>query len=61
MRRRWGAALVESIDLHAVPQDVPLVTVSLSLADATGKVLSRYEREVFLKAWRRQDAVFSGG
>jgi hypothetical protein len=34
------------------------VTVSLSLADATGKLLSRYEREVFLKAWRLQDALF---
>jgi hypothetical protein len=29
-----------------------VVTISLTLADATGKPLSRYEREVFLKAWR---------
>jgi hypothetical protein len=54
-----GTALVETIGSGAVPDEVSVVTVSLSLADATGKLLSRYEREVFLQAWRLQDALFS--
>jgi hypothetical protein len=52
------AVLVETIDLLAIPQDVPVVTISLTLTDAAGKPLSRYHREVFLKAWRLQDAVW---
>jgi hypothetical protein len=56
-----GAALVETIDSRAIADDVPVVTVSLTLADAAGRLLSRYEREVFLKAWRLQDALFPKG
>jgi hypothetical protein len=55
------AALLETIDLDAAVQDVPVASVSLTLTDATGKLLSRYQREVFLKAWRLQDALFPKG
>lgn len=55
---RLGAALVETIDLQAIAAGIPVLTISLTLADATGKLLSRYEREVFIEAWRRQEAVF---
>ena len=55
-----NAALVETVDLSAA-QDVAVITVLLTLSDATGKPLSRYEREVFLKAWRLQDALFTKG
>jgi hypothetical protein len=49
------AVLVETVDLGAVPQQVAAATVSLTLADAASKPLSRYRREVFLRAWRVQD------
>jgi beta-mannosidase len=52
------AALIETISLSATAPDVPVVTISLTLTDATGTLLSRYQREVFLKAWRLQDALF---
>ena len=56
-----GIALVETTDPGAIPNDVLVVTVSLTLTDATGKLLSRYEREVFLKAWRLQESLFPKG
>ena len=52
---------VPPIGLDAAVQDVPVVNVSLTLTDATGNLLSRYQREVFLKAWRLQDALFPKG
>jgi hypothetical protein len=52
------AALIETINLSDTVQDVPVVTISLALADAKSKLLSRYQREVFLNAWRLQDALF---
>jgi hypothetical protein len=55
------AVLVETIALPASAQDAAAVTISLALTDAGGKLLSRYQREVFLKAWRLQDAVFTKG
>ena len=49
---------IETIDLHPIPRDVRVMTISLMLADATGKPLSRYRREVFIEAWRLQEALF---
>ena len=49
------AALVEKVDLSAVPTDVDAAGISLTLSDAAGRTLARYRREVFLKAWRLQD------
>ncbi len=46
------AVLVETVDLSAIPQNVSVATISLTLTDAMGKPLSRYHREVFLKAWQ---------
>ena len=54
-------ALVETIGLQAVPEGASLIHISLTLADAKGNLLSRYEREVFLKAWRLQDELFRKG
>jgi hypothetical protein len=51
------AVLVETIALPASAQGAAVVTISLAFTDAGGRLLSRYQREVFLKAWRLQDAV----
>jgi len=51
------AVLIETIPLPASVQDAAVVTISLALTDAKGKLLSRCQREVFIKAWRLQDAV----
>ena len=53
------AVRLVTINLSAVPQEVPVVTILLTLTDISGKPLSRYQREVFLKAWRLRDALFS--
>ena len=52
------ATRIESIDLSAVPAEVSTVKISLSLSDSAGKLVARYQRDVFLKAWRLEDAVF---
>jgi hypothetical protein len=56
---KLSATLFQTVDLSAIPSSVPVATISLTLTDATGKALSRYQREVFLAAWRLQDAVFT--
>ena len=53
------AVRIATIDLSAIPPESPVATISLTLADAAGNPLSRYQREVFLQAWRLQAAVFS--
>jgi beta-mannosidase len=46
------ATRVRAIDLAPLPEGVPVVTVALVLSGAEGEPISRYRREVFLKAWR---------
>jgi hypothetical protein len=55
--RPLDATLVKTIDLAAVPQSAPVVHIALTLADAVGKPVSHYHREVFLKAWRTQEEL----
>ena len=54
------AVMVEKIDISSVPANVDnIVTIELVLNDASGKMLSRYRREVFLKAWRDPGATLT--
>lgn len=45
------------VDLSPVPAAADVVAISLVLSDATGTPISRYQRDVFLKAWREEAAV----
>ncbi len=56
-----SATLVQTVDRSSIPPSAAVVTISLTLTDAAGRTLSRYRRDVFLKAWRLQDAVFTKG
>ena len=52
------AVMVEKIDISSVPANLDnIVTIELVLNDASGKTLSRYQREIFLKAWRDPEYV----
>ena len=46
------------VDLALVPTSTDVVTITLVLRDASGKVVSRYVRDEFIKAWRMQDNLF---
>ena len=52
------ATRVERVDLTSIPQDTSVAMISITLAESSGRVISRYQREVFLKAWRLEDALF---
>jgi len=55
-----GTVAVErNVDLTPIDQGTDVVTVSLWLADACGQTISELRREVFLKAWRLQDGLFT--
>ena len=51
------ATPVENVDLASIPEDTNAAVISLTLADAGGRVISQYRRALFLKAWRLEDAV----
>jgi hypothetical protein len=51
------AMRVASADLSAIGDDAEVVSIVLILSDVAGKTVSSYRREVFLKAWRLEDAV----
>jgi hypothetical protein len=53
------AVLAGKVDLKALPPEADVVTVNLVLSDAAGKELSPYRREVLLKGWRLENAVFA--
>ena len=48
------AVRIETLSLAHVPANVSVVTVFLSLSDARGKSVSRYQRDIFLPAWRAE-------
>ena len=52
------AVMVERVDISSVPANLQeLITIELALNNASGKMLSRYQREIFLKAWRDPEYV----
>ena len=51
------ATRLATVDLAAIGDDVDVVRVTLTLADAAGRQISAYRREIFLKAWRLEDKV----
>ena len=52
------AARIERVDLASISEDTSVATISLMLADAGGRTIARYHREIFLKAWRLEEALF---
>jgi beta-mannosidase len=51
------AIRVATADLAAIGDDAAVVHVALSLDDAAGRRIASYRREIFLKAWRLEDAI----
>jgi hypothetical protein len=51
------ATRVATVDLAAIGDSTPVVNIELTLGDAAGRRISAYRREIFLKAWRLQDAI----
>jgi beta-mannosidase len=42
-----------------IPKDTNAITIRLTIYDAGGNFISKYERPVFIKAWRYKDRIFS--
>ena len=51
------AVLAGKADLADVPSDASVVTIRLVLSDSSLHEVSRYERGVFLRAWRLEEAA----
>ncbi len=49
------ATMIAKVDLSSIPQTADTVAISLLLFDSVGKAVSRYDREVYLKAWRQEE------
>ncbi len=50
--RPLDATPVTKVDLSAILAGAPVVEIALALTDATGKTVSRYSREVYLRGWQ---------
>ncbi|MBN2023574.1 MAG: hypothetical protein JW809_12385 [Pirellulales bacterium] len=53
------ARRVAEVDISAVPDAAEVVTVKLLLVDSKDEVLAQYEQELFLRAWRQRDQIWS--
>jgi hypothetical protein len=51
------ATRLATVDLSGIGGDVAVVSVALSVDDSTGKRISGYHRELFLRAWRLENAI----
>ncbi|MBN2296033.1 MAG: beta galactosidase jelly roll domain-containing protein [Pirellulales bacterium] len=54
-----NASLLSKVDIQQVPKAAEVVIVRLILSDSSGKIIACYEREVFLRGWREEDAIWS--
>ncbi|HBO44169.1 MAG TPA: hypothetical protein DD670_09600 [Planctomycetaceae bacterium] len=53
------AVVVGKVDLTSVPESAAVLMVLLTLDDSNGKTVAGFEQELFLRAWREQEALLA--